>query len=351
MHQSTRNVLVFSVSSIITLAFVEVTASLLNHYLLPGLNQVLNDDGLMEFDPRYFWRLRVGLHSYGGSSVTVNTRHLRGSLDAWSVKQSGEIRVICLGDSSVFGHGVNDAETFTETCQGLLQKNQPHLTFINAGVPGYSSYQSYRWLQDHGGSLEPDVIVVANLFSDCMTWVWTDQALAAYLTSRWRTWLFQVKQVSRQTQFGRLVAYGYRTFMSDHIKDLELIPWESLVTTGGRREKFRVSLDEYRENLVGIVSEARACNAKVIGLQLSTLEEVTRGKPPHKQLALYKEVLSNVMTEMGNQCLDLTPTFRRTSIEPAEASSLFLDGLHPSPRGHKIIAEELASAITRELSL
>lgn len=61
---------------------------------------------------------------------------------------------VVVGDSFVWGYGVEMEETFTE-----LMENRTGLDFVNLGVTGYSSIQYQRVLEQYGMVLSPEVIV------------------------------------------------------------------------------------------------------------------------------------------------------------------------------------------------
>ncbi len=79
-------------------------------------------------------------------------------------KEEGETRILFLGGSSTAGAGVNldDVDTWPWKVAESLQSSLPDqkITFINAGVPGYSSFESFGKLWSRLRFYQPDVIVV-----------------------------------------------------------------------------------------------------------------------------------------------------------------------------------------------
>ena len=71
------------------------------------------------------------------------------------------LRVVVLGDSTAFGHGVRDAETFSAQ---LAQRTGADVQ--NAGVPGYTCLQSADRYDDIAAALRPDILVVYTLHND-----------------------------------------------------------------------------------------------------------------------------------------------------------------------------------------
>jgi lysophospholipase L1-like esterase len=69
-------------------------------------------------------------------------------------------RIACLGDSTTFGWGVREEEAWP-----ALLGEQLGVEVLNAGVPGYSSYQGLATL-DRVLALKPDVVVLAYMIRD-----------------------------------------------------------------------------------------------------------------------------------------------------------------------------------------
>jgi lysophospholipase L1-like esterase len=70
-------------------------------------------------------------------------------------------RLLSLGSSITFGWGVPAAEVFPEIVRKGLEKAFPKGSFetLNAGVPGYSSFQGMLYLEMIIPRFRPDVVV------------------------------------------------------------------------------------------------------------------------------------------------------------------------------------------------
>lgn len=119
-----------------------------------------------EFDPDLGW---VGIASsqlpdyYGtGLGVSFNSQRVRGTKEHPIPKPDDIFRILCLGDSFTFGHGVAD-----ETCYpAQLAKRGSKLDVVNMAVPGYSVGQSWlRWQRD-GAAFDPDLTLAALICMD-----------------------------------------------------------------------------------------------------------------------------------------------------------------------------------------
>lgn len=90
--------------------------------------------------------------------VSTNSLGFRGP----EVGEKGrKYRILLLGDSSTFGLGVNDNETWPHVLQDLLDPSGEQIQVINAAFPGASSLQGLHLLMTKGLLLEPDLVLVS----------------------------------------------------------------------------------------------------------------------------------------------------------------------------------------------
>ncbi|MCP4688314.1 MAG: SGNH/GDSL hydrolase family protein, partial [Desulfobacterales bacterium] len=104
---------------------------------------------------------------YAHAPVHINSRGLRGP-EFEIEKREGVRRIIVLGDSFAFGHGVKDNETFPAQLHDLLNKGpgRPGFEVLNAGVNGYNTRQELIWLLHRGAPLEPDLVILTFFHND-----------------------------------------------------------------------------------------------------------------------------------------------------------------------------------------
>lgn len=106
-----------------------------------------------------------------GKQETTFTTNKLGLRDRELGDGDGKIRVLALGDSCTWGWQVGQDETYPRVLQRLLdERHGPGIyRVINAGAPGYTSYQGLIYLQEHGAELKPDVVIIAFGFNDSLT--------------------------------------------------------------------------------------------------------------------------------------------------------------------------------------
>ncbi|MDX1502843.1 MAG: SGNH/GDSL hydrolase family protein [Thermoanaerobaculia bacterium] len=114
-------------------------------------------------DPGVVYRLQTGLDTcFAGARVTTNSLGLRSERELAVPKAPGSYRVAVLGDSQVFGMGVETGETLPAALEELLgsRASPSKVEVINAGVPGYNAYQEAALLAAAGESWEPDCVLM-----------------------------------------------------------------------------------------------------------------------------------------------------------------------------------------------
>ena len=113
------------------------------------------------------WEMMPGDHYSYHHPVHVNAHGLRGR--EVPPKQPGEVRVLALGDSLIYGQGVAEDETLPHYLEQHLRSDDEAARawrVINAGHRGYETLQELRLLNELGPDLELDVVV--------LFWFWND---------------------------------------------------------------------------------------------------------------------------------------------------------------------------------
>jgi lysophospholipase L1-like esterase len=130
-------------------------------FLLPGPENCLQRDPLLSLS------FRPGCA--GELSQTVfrtNALGLRGP----EVRDEGARRILAIGDSCTWGWRVAQEESYPAALQRLLDAGGAgRAQVINAGVPGYTSYQGLLYLGERGLALGPAAVVLAYGFNDTAT--------------------------------------------------------------------------------------------------------------------------------------------------------------------------------------
>ena len=83
-------------------------------------------------------------------------------------KPAQTVRILALGDSTVFGFGVPIEGTFSKRLEAILNQGAGDTQFevINAGVQSYSLYNSFVYLKRDGIRFDPDLILLETSYND-----------------------------------------------------------------------------------------------------------------------------------------------------------------------------------------
>jgi lysophospholipase L1-like esterase len=96
--------------------------------------------------------------------VTTNERGLRMDRSVVAPKPDDLRRVLVMGDSFVFGVGVNNSHTFPARLEQRLNKTAgealPRFEVVNAGCPGWGTENALAFYRKVGVELDPDLVVV-----------------------------------------------------------------------------------------------------------------------------------------------------------------------------------------------
>jgi hypothetical protein len=132
----------------------------------PALRYGDRAQDLWVYDRSKGWFHRPGFEtelSLGGPDrgrVRTNSLGLRGP-EVAPRKPAGTRRVIVVGDSYVFGQGVDDDQTMPARLSRRLNDRGPgRYEVVNLGVNSYSTDQELILLEELGPRLEPDIVVL-----------------------------------------------------------------------------------------------------------------------------------------------------------------------------------------------
>lgn len=98
-----------------------------------------------------------------GAEVRTNSLGLRGPEPV----SPADTRILFLGDSVVFGHFLEDQGTIPRILEAMLRETgDRRVEVVNAGVPGYSTFQEETYYRTRGRRLKPTHVLLGFCLND-----------------------------------------------------------------------------------------------------------------------------------------------------------------------------------------
>lgn len=224
---------------------------------------------------------------------------MAGSVPALSASGSSNPVVVTFGDSTT---ALRDGVT---VYTALLAEAFPHVKFLNKGVGGNTTTMAAERFSADVLAHQPKVVVI---------------------------------------QFG--------------INDSAVDVWKKPPAT-----ESRVSLDDYEKNLRSFVTQLQANGSKVIFMtpnqtRWSPKLRKLYGHAPYdpnspqgftKVLQTYAERMRSVARDMNVPLVDIYAEYDAAELKNSPCEDLLLDGMHPSSKGHALVAEKLKPTLESAL--
>lgn len=232
-----------------------------------------------KYDSRLGWSARP---EYSGEVFgAARAFDARGylSVDSRQINSSAKPKIMLIGDSCTFGHGIGMDDTFGE----LLERQLNKYDVVNLALPGYTAVQGRIVLQHHIGKIKPVLVIASFSFND-RRYVLDEADIDSdeYFKQVYRNGhLFpRVSRVSYVVRYFYRIVHGVNP-------DAQGLP-------ARRKGEFyvntvhpRVSPDDYRENLEEIVDIAKQNGARILFLSLA--DSPKRAQELYRGIALIDE--------------------------------------------------------------
>jgi len=288
-------------------------------------------DATLAWDPRLLWRLPHGEWTdRWGLIIRINGLGIRGP-EVRTPKPPNELRVLGLGDSGVFGFGVDEHETYL-----ALGAHSAGFVSFNGGVPGYSTYQAINMFQMVKDSVRPDVVLVSNLWGDIVVQGFHDKDL---LTTHEEMANQPIWKLNK-----RLEEFAIYRFLRLQVWKRNPPPPNAIMEQPANFDQHngnsRVSLEEYRANLNALASMASEDGAQVVFLVPAVSDDLD--KPDAIKLSKYRMTMREIGKKYDATVVEMPNVLRQSGLP---ANELFLDGTHLSVKGHQQVGPVIASAL------
>jgi lysophospholipase L1-like esterase len=288
-------------------------------------------------NPRVLFEPRPDFNGFSeGTWVTTNSRGLR-ERDLPTAKPSGTRRVVFLGDSVTFGAGVRDDEAFPRLLESAVNgSGAGPVETVNTGVVGYNSIQEQARLEQVGLAYQPDVVVLTFVVNDMLETfsIFDHQYEPTGLLAGAKVWL------RRQSHLYRFVQNVYWRIGQEARRAREG-PTEPL--------RKRDRLEERLATLGEMVRTTRASGARfLLVIYPDNLGDPVSPGPSGERLTM-REELERFAAREQVPIVDLSADLGDVR-DPRARQYRLREDPHPSPEGHRVIAEALRAPLLDVLS-
>ncbi|MFC1452129.1 SGNH/GDSL hydrolase family protein [Verrucomicrobiota bacterium] len=303
-------------------------------------------------DPCLGWRMRPGMKArWAGVEVAVNSKGLRGPEIPYS-RDSAKPRLVYLGDSVTFGYRLarfSDAYPFV--VEGLIEcELDTDVETVNASVGGYSPWQEALFLEQEGFRYQPDVVILGFVLNDVVEKLGLVRFGGAGIGYQLEQSYFSlddrlrhnsalysmIRRLKERRRFGADVREGAVAQELATVGDLARQPGLPRV-----REAWSLTFRSL-ENLFALCRDRGTPVAVVVFPFCFQLSDPTGLAAPQREITGFCE--SN-----GVPCLDLLPLLAdRMRTEEEAPRALFLDTVHLSAKGNRVVARMIADWLRSE---
>ncbi len=282
----------------------------------------LNWTRCQQYDPDLMWALKPNLkdipQAYPFKGVmqqwtsSTNEHGLRGVPVA---PKAGRYRILVLGDSRTYGLGVGDTDTYPVYLQAAFDRDQADaVDVVNAGVPGYSTFQGLQYLRVRGLDLEPDMVLVCFAYNDAV-----EIPTPGIGDCDWEN--------------PKASPFGLTTLLKDAVRGAHL---DRTPLYSPRKTRLRPG-----EMVDCLVEMQRVCATRgvvIVYLGWPSLPEVfgeELGHPPYAAL----------VTEAAH--VAHAPAIGLRDLLSANSDRIFLDDIHLNAEGNRVVADYLAAELKK----
>jgi lysophospholipase L1-like esterase len=319
-------------SVLATLIFLELVLSALFEPVL----RVWQVQELFQLDDELIYSLRpnrerVAVKEEFTERASTNSVGLRD--DPIRARAEFDERIVVLGDSMIFGHGVDDTETFPNQLEAVLRESHRNVDVINAGIKGYGTDGAYKlWTSRLAPlGLEPDLVIFAIYHNDLHDNIgqplYSIENGALTPLDPTKNWIYLLGNIDRHTPefFRNRILYGLvlsRFVGHDVYNVLPELNEAELVDWAARKALLQITH-------LAAVGKHEGFGVMVLGVPY-------RDGAPH-----FYDWLAPV-AKRGVQFFDpsLDPSWSK------EKERLFFEkDYHLSPAGNRLLAEKVAEAL------
>jgi lysophospholipase L1-like esterase len=329
-----------ALASVVLVVVLLVTAELVARLLAP--DYIAQARGPHVFSATYGWasRRQASL-MLAGERVTLNERGYRGR--SLGLPRTSRLRVVVLGDSIAFGLGVSDDETFSSR----LDARENSIEVANLAVQGYGPDQELLVLERDALRLRPDVVVLAFCMANDLAESLLPVSLYDGTTPKPTFRLVQGDLVLDASNLSHGMAWHAQRALADHSHLFNRLMGVAPKPRppGGRhwRERFADALQQEEQVLAVNRALVRRMSAMCLERGIAFLVVAFPDRFTFRRKTPLLERFFDELERDGIRVLEMAERFRGLGLRLPDVA---IDGAgHLSPRGHRVVSEELESEV------
>jgi len=317
----------------------------------------------VQADSQLGWSLKPNFSAKAKWGDYVKTNKLGLRSPEVLPKDLHEFRILSLGESSTYGVGVSDSETYSALLQEHLNKTiqSKLITVVNAGVSAYSSFQSLKYLELRGLKLNPDLILFYHELNDYLPSAVRGRELDEVGILKTDKQLYDSKLqklnriLTKWLAFYRFLEFSYSKYKINNLNRGDFknpllgiglpegrIGSRFLIVTDQGTKPAKGELDAValgrrvseKERLGNLDKLCSICNDSNIHLIII--------HPSYRYSKLHECLLTQFCRDNNVLMFEAYPTLHPENI-PVEA--MFIDAWHPTELGHECLANGLSHFI------
>lgn len=252
-------------------------------------------------------------------------------------KPDNVYRILSLGESSTWGDRVESKQTYSKVLESILNKSPEgdqgsanRYEVINAGVGAYTIWQSYVFLKEKGIDLNPQMVIIYHQINDFLPSKIIDH----------HNYLYKVKYTDRELYERRLQIQGILNFLFKSraylaMRKLVLLLPSRLPKISLMDQKSQVRVPD-KDRLAALKNMHKLCRENNIQFVII--------QPLYKFANTNDRLLFDFAVARRVPYVNLPGMLSDAQTLGQEIFSQ-LDGVHPTAKGHALIAQAIAQKI------
>jgi len=286
--------------------------------------------------------------SNGRNSLGLRSREI-------GPKKTGTARILFLGDSLIWTGKTSSDELYTVALERRLNSRSPHgptsVEVINAGVPGYTTYQELEFLKIYGLDMQPDLVILGFVFNDLYY---------KYLHKPTPKSLLGYEPTTRLYHFNPYAFPGIlfaRSYFAHDVVNRSKMLWQRIFKRPlfpfERRGDFYLAWKSYGwirgQELIGEMQallKGKGISFAVLVFPVSDQVNDQYRKLDEAYVLYPQSQIRKICDDAAIPRLDLTEVIYRNG-----GLALFQDYLHLNAKGNDVVTDELEKFLVNQLGL